>query len=556
MLTAVATAPVGSEGFALAPDGTVCFGGVVSLNETYYPGTDTITCDSPAGAGSPGTVRTETAAGPVMDLGFDAAGNLYYAANHTIYRYGATGSTNLIEEPAGSSAPPVVGTVTVTGTESVSPGLYAATLTRDRLGRIRAATETVLGWTSSYRYRYDRAGRLVGVTRNGVVIGAYRYNANGDRIADGTMTATYNADDELVEDGGTRFTYDAEGDLVQEETASGERTVFGYNGLGELVRVGLPDGTEIGYLYDGLGRRVGKTVDGKLVAGYLWAGRRLVGLLDGSGALEETFVWGTRGNVPEEMVTADGTEYRIVADVEGSVRLVVNAETGVVKQELRYSPWGRVTEDTDPGFQPFGYAGGLDDPETGLERFGVRDYDPATGRWIEPDPILFAGGGTNLYGYAANDPINFYDPYGLFYLPNIPQPVVNVAVGFGDGVYKGLTLGTENLGTVRRILGWGVGAANHCSSGYGFANAVGSGVGVSISGYLIWAGAAVAENRIVQIGVAKSVFLAFALVSAMSHNPSYEVAKATEAVNQGVTFVKQGDELAPVVKDFVEGGGE
>ena len=87
---------------------------------------------------------------------------------------------------------------------------------------------------------------------------------------------------------------------------------------------------------------------------------------------------------------------RIIADAEGSVRLVVDAATGVVQQDLAYSPWGRVTEDTDPGFQPFGYAGGLDDPATGLVRFGVRDYDPATGRWIEPDPILFAGGQSNL----------------------------------------------------------------------------------------------------------------------------------------------------------------
>ncbi|MHB1544677.1 MAG: RHS repeat-associated core domain-containing protein [Gammaproteobacteria bacterium] len=214
-----------------------------------------------------------------------------------------------------------------------------------------------------------------------------------------------------------RFTYDAEGDLIGEETASGARTVYRYNGLGELVGVGLPTGTEIGYLYDGLGRRVGKTVDGKLVAGYLWSGGRLVGLLNGSGALEETFVWGVHGNVPEEMVTAGGAEYRIIADAEGSVRLVVDAETGAVMQALSYSPWGRVTEDTDPGFQPFGYAGGLYDPETGLERFGVRDYDPATGRWIEPDPILFAGGQSNLYAYVGDDPVDGMDPSGLLWVP-------------------------------------------------------------------------------------------------------------------------------------------
>ena len=205
----------------------------------------------------------------------------------------------------------------------------------------------------------------------------------------------------------------------------------------------LSDGTEVGYFYDGLGRRIGKTVDGKFVAGYLWSGRRLVGVLNGSGALEETFVWGTRGNVPDEMI-AKGETYRIIADAEGSVRLVVNAGTGEVKEELSYSPWGRVIQDTDPGFQPFGYAGGLYDPETGLERFGVRDYDPATGRWIEPDPILFAGGGTNLYAYAGEDPVDFLDPSGLL---TIPFTNIWIPAGEAQGAYAAQYWANASLDT-------------------------------------------------------------------------------------------------------------
>ena len=203
---------------------------------------------------------------------------------------------------------------------------------------------------------------------------------------------------------------------------------------------------------------MGKEVDGKRVAGYLWSGRRLVGVLNGSGVLEETFVWGTRGNVPDEMV-AHGQVYRILADARGSVRLVVDAGTGQVMQALRYSPWGRVIGDTDPGFQPFGYAGGLDDRRTGLERFGVRDYDPATGRWIEPDPILFAGGGTNLYAYTDDDPVDEVDPLGLFGWPSLPQGVVDYSAGFGDTLSFGLTNAIRNgMGTN--------GVVNKCSNSY------------------------------------------------------------------------------------------
>lgn len=75
--------------------------------------------------------------------------------------------------------------------------------------------------------------------------------------------------------------------------------------------------------------------------------------------------------------------------------------------------WGNVLQDTNPGFQPFGFAGGLYDPDTGLMRFGYRDYDPMTGRWLAKDPILFGGGQANLYLYCHGDPVNWIDPYGL-----------------------------------------------------------------------------------------------------------------------------------------------
>ena len=126
--------------------------------------------------------------------------------------------------------------------------------------------------------------------------------------------------------------------------------------------------------------------------------------LDSAGNVRATFLYGTRAHVPDAMVMNDGTVYRFITDHLGSVRLVVNAATGEVVQRMDYDAFGRVLQDTNPGFQPFGFAGGLYDDDSGLVRFGARDYDAYSGRWTAKDPVLFGGGGSNLYVYVELGP--------------------------------------------------------------------------------------------------------------------------------------------------------
>jgi RHS repeat-associated protein len=305
--------------------------------------------------------------------------------------------------------------LTYTANYSGAP-FYAAQYTRDPLGRITQQLETIGGVTTTYNYDYDLAGRLIQVQQNGSTPTSYTYDNNGNRLSGPGLGSSplYDDQDRLLQYGPNAYTYTANGELAT-KTVGANTTTYAYDELGNLTRVVLPGGTQLDYLIDGANRRIGKKIGGVLTRGYLYDGiLRLVAELDGVGSLVSRFVYGSRVNVPDYMVKG-GVTYRIITDHLGSSRLVVDVATGAVAQQLDYDEFGNVLTDTNPGFQPFGFAGGLYDPDTGLVRFGARDYDAESGRWTTKDPIRFAGGDTNLYGYVLNDPVNWMDPLGLYW---------------------------------------------------------------------------------------------------------------------------------------------
>ncbi len=306
--------------------------------------------------------------------------------------------------------------------DSASAGgaLYANSYTRDKLGRITRKVETIEGVTTPFDYGYDLAGRLVQVDVNGTPARVYAYDANGNRLSvtdsNGVTSGIYDAQDRLLTYGAATYTYNAAGDLTSKTDSSGT-TQYSYDALGNLIQVNLPDGRLITYVINGQNRRIGKKINGVLVQAWLYQDQlEPVAELDGSGNVVARFVYGSRPNIPDYAVIG-GATYRIVSDHLGSPRLIVNASTGAVVQRLDYDEFGRVTADTNPGLQPFGFAGGLYDADTKLVRFGARDYDAETGSWTAKDPIRFSGSESNLLQYASSDPVNGSDSSGLGWDP-------------------------------------------------------------------------------------------------------------------------------------------
>ena len=357
-----------------------------------------------------GRISTTTLGGVSDSRTYDAYGNLEtYTATYT---------------PGGGGTPST---------------LYTYTLTRDNASRIVGKTETIQGSTKVFVYSYDSAGRLTQVTENSVTAASFTYDQNSNATSgslDGnSFTATYDNQDRILTFGSRTYTHNNFGEMTGVQTSTGNaaytRSFFGY-----LTQSTTLNGKSLLFSNDSMGRRVAKFEGGGSV--FIWRAiyednLRMAAYVDNNtGTVPKEFVYGTGRNVADYMISS-GVNYRIITDHLGSPRLVVNASTGAVAQRMDYNVLGRVIRDTNSCFQPFGFAGGLYDPDTKLVRFGARDYDAETGRWTSKDPIGFAGGDTNLFGYVLQDPVNFIDPTG-------ENPAAIIGIGIvGIGIINWFT---------------------------------------------------------------------------------------------------------------------
>lgn len=308
--------------------------------------------------------------------------------------------------------------------------IYSIQLAYDNRGNISQKTETVPGLpVTTWNYTYDVDGQLVQVTKNGASEEVYGYDMNGNRtsyqrpVDKWSVSSGYDSQDRLTQVGGTLYQFNADGQMTQRDLDT-----FQYSALGGLLQTNV-NGEAISYAYDGMGRQVAKT-DSTGTYQYLYGNLKqpfqLTAMVGPTGAVT-TYYYDDAGVL--FALDENGVRYYVGSDQVGTPKVVCDA-TGTVVKVLEFDSFGLPTTDSNPDFElPVGFAGGLTDTDTGLVRFGYRDYDPYAGRWTTKDPIFFKGGlnlygyvdsvgkpiqfSANLYHYTFNNPINLKDPSGL-----------------------------------------------------------------------------------------------------------------------------------------------
>ena len=307
----------------------------------------------------------------------------------------------------------------------ITQGSSTATFTYDAAGR---RTSLTLPNGVLVEYAYDNASRLTEITykQNGTtVLGnlTYEYDRNGNRIKTGgsfartglpqaVASTAYNAANHQTTFGDKTLTYDDNGNL-QTVTDSSGTTTYTWNARNQLVGIGGP-GVSATFVYDGLGRREKKTINSN-VTEFLYDGLNPVQETSGSTILANIL---PGLGIDEFLTRTDvvaGVTSAFLTDALGSP-VAVTDNSGAVQTEYTYEPFGKTTVSGASNSNPFQYTGRENDG-TGLFYYRNRYYHPQLQRFVSEDPIEFEAGGTNLYAYVANSPVNFTDALGLTHYP-------------------------------------------------------------------------------------------------------------------------------------------
>lgn len=260
--------------------------------------------------------------------------------------------------------------------------------------------QNFVGSNVGFNYSYDDANQMV---HQGMTDPAnFRWTAP----APGTTTyAAANNLNQYPTVGGTGFTYSTDGSLTNDGVFKYE---FNTERMMTRVRNAGTNAIIADYLYDPALRQRQKNVGGTKTNFYYSGWQRLADYNGTSNTLQQRYVYGTGLDEVLIQITSAGVKTYFHGNHQGSV-VAVTDSAGAVVSRFKYSPYG---ESPSMAGTTHGYTGQRYDSETGLYYYKMRYYSPKLGRFLQADPIGYAGG-SNLYAYVGNAPVDLDDPLGL-----------------------------------------------------------------------------------------------------------------------------------------------
>ncbi|CAH0353093.1 RHS repeat-associated core domain-containing protein [Aquabacterium sp. CECT 9606] len=363
--------------------------------------------------------------------GYDTSGRPSY---FTLGR-GAFGVTNSINQLYLDDAGRVMTINSYTDTGSLQYQTYGY----DDLNRLRSAN---LNGTT-YSYDYDANGNRTLKTTS-VVSTAYTYSGISGRLATVKVGAAASQ----------AITTDSVGNITQDPVAPAGNVKYIYDNrnldpYGRLIKTQGP-GAQYSYLNNNFGQRLRKTgaiytpAGGSAINPVAYIGStdtvfqydlqgHLIAEQDASTKqIKREYIWlgdtpvaVIAGSTPTSMVTASNiaTVYYVHTDYLSTPRLVTDTAG---KKRWNWSmvtnePFGASAANEAPESQVAAqqftlnlrFPGQYLDKETGTFYNYHRTYNPATGRYVQSDPIGLDGG-LNTYGYANGNSLSNIDPYGLW----------------------------------------------------------------------------------------------------------------------------------------------
>jgi RHS repeat-associated protein len=293
----------------------------------------------------------------------------------------------------------------------------------DKVGNRTSMTDL----SGTHAYGYDDFYRLISAIHPQPENPAelYTYDPVGNRLSSAQHpTWNYDVDNRLLSFNGTNYAYDNNGNMISKTDPSGT-TSYQYDAENHLIGINKPDGTVITYRYDPFGRRIAKNINGTITR-YLYDSNDILYELDGSNTIIARYTHGLGMDEPLIM-KRNGASYYYHADGLGSITHITDA-AGSVVQSYVYSAFGEIVDQDGNLPNPYTYTSREYDSESGLYYYRARYYDANIGRFLQIDPMSFAGRDANLYSYVANNPLINIDPTGLCDVEWPASPIKEVAL--------------------------------------------------------------------------------------------------------------------------------